>query len=54
MALGRKADIKDQDIEQIIERAESAIGNWETYAAELDISNASTIEISAALAKTHL
>lgn len=54
MALGRKADIKDQDIEQIIERAESAIGNWETYAAELDISNSSTTKISAALAKAHL
>jgi len=54
MALGRKADINDQDIEQIIERAESAIGNWKTYAAELDVSNSSTIEIAAALAKARL
>jgi len=54
MALGRKADIKDQDIEQIIERAESAIGNWKTYASEQDVSNASTTEIATALSKAQL
>lgn len=54
MALGKKADIKDQDIAQIIERAETAIGKWETYAAEQDVSKASTTRISAALTKAHL
>jgi serine/threonine-protein kinase HipA len=54
MALGRKADIKDQDIAQIIERAETVIGSWETYASEQDVSKASTAEIATALSKVHL
>jgi len=54
MALGKKADIKDPDIAQIIERAETAIGSWETYAAEQDVSKASTAEIATALSNTRL
>ncbi len=54
IALGGKADINDQDAARIIERAETAIGNWENYAAEYDVSKASTAEIAAILATVRL
>jgi serine/threonine-protein kinase HipA len=49
IALGRKADIKDQDAGQIIDRAQTAIGNWKTYAAEYDVSKSSTTMIAKSL-----
>ena len=54
IALGRKADIKDQDAAQIIERAQTAIGNWGAYAAEYNVSGPSATLIAAALAKVRL
>jgi serine/threonine-protein kinase HipA len=54
LALGRKADIGDQDAERIIERAEIAIGNWKTYAAEHDVSGASTTRIASVFDKVRV
>jgi serine/threonine-protein kinase HipA len=54
LALGRKADIGDQDAERIIERAEIAIGNWKTYASEYDVSAASTTRIASAFDKVRV
>jgi len=49
IALATKADIKDQDAGQIIDRAQSAITNWKTYAADYDVSKSSTTVIARSL-----
>ena len=49
IALGRKADIKIQDAEQIIEQVESSVSQWKTYAAKFDVSKASTATIDKTL-----
>lgn len=54
MALSQKADIEEQDAAQIIERTQTAIGRWDTYAAEYGVSRASATLIHAALAKVRL
>ena len=54
MALGNKADIKDQDAAEIIERAETAIGNWGSHAADHNVGGASSEMIAASLAKVAL
>jgi hypothetical protein len=54
MALSKKADIEEQDAAQIIERTQTAIDRWDTYAAEYGVSQASAAMISAALAKVRL
>ncbi len=49
VALGRKADIKEKDAGQIIEHVETAVSRWKTYAAEFDVSKASTAIIAKSL-----
>ena len=32
--LGKKAELKEQDTQEVIERTEAAIGNWQVYVGE--------------------
>ena len=54
MALSKKADIEAQDAARIIERTETAIDRWDTYAAGYGVSKTSATMIDAALAKVRL
>ena len=54
MALSKKADIAEHDAAQIIERTQTAIDRWDSYAAEYGVSQASAAMINAALARVWL
>ena len=41
MELGKKADLNEQSIREILEQVESAIGSWSEYAAEFGVSHKS-------------
>lgn len=47
--LAKQADIKEQDATQVIERTQSAIDKWKTFARDYGVSNASTNTIATAL-----
>ncbi len=49
LALGRQADIREQDAHSIIERVEGAVANWKFFAATCDVSRASTKDIATVL-----
>jgi serine/threonine-protein kinase HipA len=50
LALGRSADLDDAESEQIIERVASAVADWDHFAQEWDVSQASRTQIGVALA----
>ena len=50
LALGRSADLDDAESEQIIERAASAVADWDYFAQQWDVSQASRTQIGAVLA----
>jgi serine/threonine-protein kinase HipA len=52
--LGRKADMKEHDAAQVIERVEGALGKWKPFASEYGVSHASAHMIAAAHAKVRL
>lgn len=52
--LGRKADMKEQDVVKVIERAQAAISKWKIFASDYDTSRQSTNKVAAALAKVRL
>jgi len=52
--LGRKADMKEPDAAQVIERVEDAVGTWETVAGAHGVGHQSIRMIAAALAKVRL
>ncbi len=48
--LGKKAELKKQNIEEVIEKIEAAVGNWRVYAAEYGVSRNSNELITQSLA----
>ena len=52
--LGKKADMKEQDIIRVLERTQTAISKWEVFASEYGVSHQSTHRVAAALAKVRL
>ena len=54
MELGKKADLNEQSIREILEQVESAIGNWSKYAAEFGVSNKSNDLIMSDLQKVRI
>jgi len=54
ISLGKKADLKEPDIVEIIERVESTVADWPTYARQWGVSSASTQEIAQALKSVRL
>lgn len=52
--LGKKADMKEQDIAQVIERAQDATSKWKTFASDYDVGRQSTHMIASGLAKIRL
>lgn len=52
--LGKKADLREQDIAEVIDRAQAAISKWETFADEFGVSGGSAKMIAAALEKVSL
>ena len=54
MALSKHADIREHDAARIIERTQTAVGQWHTYASEYGVSRASTTTITTALARVRL
>ncbi len=47
--LGKKAELKEQDIQGVIEKVETAIGNWQVYADEYGVNRDSNELISRSL-----
>ena len=52
--LGKKADMKERDATQVIDRVEGALRKWQAFAGEYGVSRASANMIAAALAKVRL
>jgi serine/threonine-protein kinase HipA len=52
--LGKKADMKERDANQVIERVEDALGKWKLVSNEYGVSHESANMIAAALAKVRL
>ena len=52
--LGKKADMKEPDINNVIEQARGAINKWEIFASKYDTSRQSTHLVAAALANVRL
>ncbi len=52
--LGKKADMKVPDINEVIEKARAATSNWKSFASRYGVSEQSTNMIAAALAKVRL
>ena len=50
LALGRSADLDDVESQQIIERTTSAVADWDQFARDWDVGQASRSRIGAALA----
>ena len=48
--LGKQADMKEQDIAEVIDRAQTAISNWKMFAGEYGVGRQSTNIIATALA----
>ena len=48
--LGKQADMKEQDIAEVIDRAQTAIINWKMFAGEYGVGRQSTNIIATALA----
>ena len=49
--LGKKADMKERDVINVLEHAQAAINKWKIFASDYDTSRQSTNRIAAALAK---
>jgi serine/threonine-protein kinase HipA len=49
--LGKKADMKEYDIAEVIERAQKAISRWKAFANEYGVGSESSKNIAASLAK---
>jgi len=52
--LGKIADIKPQDVKEVIARAEAAVANWNVFASECGVSKNSSSLIAKAIASAHL
>ena len=52
--LGKKAELKTEDAEEVIERVEAAISNWQVYASESCVSQDSNDMITKSLAEVSL
>ena len=52
--LGKQADMKQQDVTQVIERTQAAVGEWKAFASEYGVSHQSANMIATALAKVRL
>jgi len=52
--LGRKADMKEPEVTKVIEKTQAAIGKWEFFANQYDVSYHSTHMVATALAKVRL
>ncbi len=52
--LGKKAELKEQEVKEVIEKAQVAISNWRTYAEEYGVSKNSNSIITKSLAEVSL
>ncbi len=52
--LGKKAELKEQEVFKVIERTQAAISKWEVFASKYGVSRQSTLLVAAALAQVRL